>query len=510
MRHIALLILLAVLGTAVFAQAFPAWAAPASSQNNGASTRQAQGTSGGRTAPVKVTPQTPPTKNTGQTSPNKGSAQSENPAQTVPATGKTSAKQPAQPQATAAQKQAAALVTLEERFETLAGDPQKNKLRDNWLKLEESFTALAAKSSGETAAKAAFLQARCREELGARSYMSSDRKKAVELFAAMAKKYPKSPLAPEALYRQAAILGVPLKNTAQAAFVLAALEKNYPDSPEAAKASGLAASFPAGAGNKGTGNAASSGAAGTTSGGKDAKKAGSASVLEQLGLTVKTIMLDAGHGGKDPGCMANGLTEKAFTLAMAKRIGGLLEKKGYTVLYSRGDDTFITLPDRPDMANKHNVDLFISIHLNANPSSEIYGLETYYLDSAKTKDAAKVAARENAVSVQEISDLQFILTDLMLTSKVKESKSLAGCVQKAVMSSLRKGKQSTIDHGVRSAPFYVLVGARMPAILVEFGYATNAKEAVNLKDSTYLDRQAQGVVDGIAAYKDQLAKIAEK
>ena len=231
------------------------------------------------------------------------------------------------------------------------------------------------------------------------------------------------------------------------------------------------------------------------------------SVMDQLGLTVKTIMLDAGHGGKDPGAMAGGIVERQFTLAMARRVGALLEKKGFTVLYTRTGNTYISLQDRPDIANNKKADLFISFHVNANNNAAVHGLETYYLDEAKTQDAAVVAARENAVSVKNISDLQFILTDLMLSYKVKESRHLALCVHRGILKKLRASKLSSHDNGVRSAPFYVLMGARMPAILVEFGYITNKGDLASLKSDAYLQRQAEGLVEGILQYQAELAKM---
>lgn len=239
-------------------------------------------------------------------------------------------------------------------------------------------------------------------------------------------------------------------------------------------------------------------------------KAGPATVMEQLGLTVQTILLDPGHGGKDPGAMANGIVERQFTLAMARRVGKLLQDKGFTVLYTRTGNKFISLQDRPDIANNKKADLFISLHVNANTNPSIHGLETYYLDEAKTQDAALVAARENGVSIKNISDLQFILTDLMLSSKVKESRHLADCVHRGILKSLRGAKMSAFDHGVRSAPFYVLVGARMPAILVEFGYITNNDDAASLKSERYLQRQAEGLVEGILRYKAELAKAVPR
>lgn len=240
------------------------------------------------------------------------------------------------------------------------------------------------------------------------------------------------------------------------------------------------------------------------------KSPGSEQLMKQLGLTVQTIMLDPGHGGKDPGATGGGIVEKQFTLSMAKRIGALLKKEGFTVLYTRTGNDFISLQDRPDLANSKKADLFISIHVNANPGSTIRGLETYYLDEAQTPDAATVAARENTVSVQNISDLQVILTDLMLSSKLEESRHLAKCVHNGILKTLRSAKLAAPDNGSRSAPFYVLMGARMPAILIEFGYITNEADAGNLRSEKYLQRQAEGVVQGVLQYKKELARLAPK
>jgi N-acetylmuramoyl-L-alanine amidase len=162
------------------------------------------------------------------------------------------------------------------------------------------------------------------------------------------------------------------------------------------------------------------------------------------------------------------------------------------------------------MANSKKADLFISIHVNANPKPGVRGLETYYLGEARTQNAQAVAARENGVSARNVSNLQFILTDLMLSSKVKESRHLATCVHNGILRRLRGAKLPAHDNGVRSAPFYVLMGARMPAILVEFGYITNEHDAANLKNDAFLQRQAEGLVQGIKQYRADLAKAVPK
>jgi N-acetylmuramoyl-L-alanine amidase len=232
-------------------------------------------------------------------------------------------------------------------------------------------------------------------------------------------------------------------------------------------------------------------------------------LLEQLGLTVRTIMLDPGHGGKDPGAVANGLREKDINLRFAKILGRKLKKKGFNVLYTRTTDKFIALEQRTAMANVKKADLFLSIHCNANRSRSIHGLETYSLNLAKSKDAVRIAARENAVDPRSISDLQFILTDLMVNSKIKESRDLAKDVQVRTLRCVR-GKWPLSDKGTREAPFYVLMGAKMPSVLVELGYITNRTEAKRLKSDAYLEYLARGIVDGVMAYKGKIERYAMK
>ena len=519
-------------------------------------------------------------------------------------------------------------------YDSLKKDDKASQRRDLWLSLEEKFLQLQAKSKGVDAAKAAYQAACTREELASRSFLPSDRREAASQFGDMAKRYRKSTLAPEALYRQGLLLLNITGEQASAVAVLQDLRKRYPKSPEAAAAGkqlaaiqtqkqppadkkaadessvsiknilwkgkpqralitleldgeaayayefvppdaakktpariylDVAGAFPSQAIKPGlqpknlivtrirTGQAGDGtrimfdcdgvqcfavrtpknaprtiqievsrkvdikdGIAVTqedkkSDGGKGEKRPRQGdALLEQLGLTVQTIMIDAGHGGKDPGAMGGGFIERQFTLDMAKRVGDLLKKKGFTVLYTRTNNAFISLQDRPDIANRKKADLFISIHINANPSPDVSGLETYYLDMAQTQSAATVAARENGVSVKNISDLQFILTDLMLSSKTEESHELARCVHKGILGKVRQAKFSPSDNGVRSAPFYVLMGARMPSILVEFGYITNKKDAQNLKSEAFLQKQAEGLVEGIIAYKLKLANSASR
>lgn len=239
-----------------------------------------------------------------------------------------------------------------------------------------------------------------------------------------------------------------------------------------------------------------------------AARKGAGNLVEQLGLSVRTIMVDPGHGGKDPGAEGlYGIREKNVNLKFARILGDLLRQRGFNVLYTRTTDVFIPLEKRTEMANTKDADLFVSVHCNAHGNSESSGLETYSLNLANSRDAVRVAARENAASQKKISDLQAILSDLMLSSKTSESKDLARLVQKRAISELR-GKYRIRDRGPHEAPFFVLIGANMPAVLVELGYITNPAEAKRLDSDAYLRSLADGLVDGIIAYKKRIERYA--
>ena len=232
----------------------------------------------------------------------------------------------------------------------------------------------------------------------------------------------------------------------------------------------------------------------------------SESLIEQLGLDIRTIMIDPGHGGKDPGAIYGRLKEKDINLRLAKILGKMLKQKGFKVLYTRTTDKFIPLEERTVMANTMGADLFISIHVNAHRNRRVRGIEVYYLNIASSKDAIRVAARENAVSSKKISDLQLILTDLMLNSKIKESSILASKVLDKILLNCKRYRPE--NNGVRQAPFYVLMGARMPAILIEIGYITNSQDRRKLRTYSYLKSIANGVVQGILAYRKSIKKYA--
>jgi len=226
------------------------------------------------------------------------------------------------------------------------------------------------------------------------------------------------------------------------------------------------------------------------------------SLAKQLGLGVSRVIIDAGHGGRDPGAIGRGgLKEKEVMLKLAKLVAEKVRKElKCEAILTRNGDGFLPLEKRTAIANVKKGDLFISLHTNAHKDRSVQGLETYILNIALDEDAMNLAARENATSRKNISDLQMILNDLMLNTKINESCRLAELVQRGLVKELRKRYNEVRDRGVRQAPFYVLIGAEMPAILVEVGYITNATENRRLRSDTYLEMTASGIVKGIDSY----------
>ncbi|MDO5484507.1 MAG: N-acetylmuramoyl-L-alanine amidase, partial [Desulfovibrionaceae bacterium] len=231
-----------------------------------------------------------------------------------------------------------------------------------------------------------------------------------------------------------------------------------------------------------------------------------ADMASQLGLSVHTVFIDAGHGGRDPGTSHNKVLERKVTLDVAMTLGRLLKANGLEVVYSRQNDKAVSLSERTQMANATRADLFVSIHVNACEDSRIQGVETYYLDLARNPQAARVAALENAGSDRRLGDMQDMLADVMLTARVDESRRLATDIQRMTMFRLKRREYTVKNNGVKSAPFHVLIGAQMPAVLVELGYCTNKAEADRLLDAKYRLALAEGLAEGLLAYRDRLLR----
>lgn len=217
---------------------------------------------------------------------------------------------------------------------------------------------------------------------------------------------------------------------------------------------------------------------------------------------IRRIVVDPGHGGHDPGAIgASGLQEKDVVLAIGLKLRDLFkEELGLDVVMTRSTDIFIPLEERTAIANKVGADLFLSVHANAAPNRAAAGIETYYLNLAKTDKVAQLAAKENGTSLEKVSVLQAILFDLMANYKLNDSAHLADEVQKSLHKKIRTAYSDVKNLGVKQGPFYVLVGASMPSILVETAFLSNATEEARLGDPAYQILAAEGILNGVRSY----------
>ncbi|MBI9091304.1 MAG: N-acetylmuramoyl-L-alanine amidase [Desulfobacterium sp.] len=229
----------------------------------------------------------------------------------------------------------------------------------------------------------------------------------------------------------------------------------------------------------------------------------SSAIAKQLALGVRRIVIDPGHGGKDPGAPGylKNVWEKDVVLKISKRLAKKMrDRLKCDVILTRATDTYLTLEERTAIANTRNADLFISLHCNAAKNRKATGTETYFLNLATDDQAIEVAARENATSRKNISDLESILNDLMKNAKINESSRLATKVQGTMCKGLAKNYSKIKNLGVKQAPFYVLLGARMPSILIETSFLSNKTECKRLVSSTYQERLCDAIIDGVERY----------
>jgi N-acetylmuramoyl-L-alanine amidase len=234
---------------------------------------------------------------------------------------------------------------------------------------------------------------------------------------------------------------------------------------------------------------------------------GGFSMARQLGLGVSRIVIDPGHGGHDPGAKGRGVTEAELVLDISLRLQKLLEKAAIEVTLTRDSDEFVSLQERPMIANRENADLFLSIHANASASATARGVETYFLNFANNPNAAQVAARENAASALSMGTLPDVVKAIALNNKLDESRDFAGHVQHAMVDRLRGSNRTLKDLGVKQAPFIVLIGATMPSVLAEISFVTNPQEAKLLKSNAYRQKIAEALFNAIRKYQTSLKAV---
>jgi len=228
-----------------------------------------------------------------------------------------------------------------------------------------------------------------------------------------------------------------------------------------------------------------------------------APVARALALKVKKVVIDPGHGGRDEGTVGpNGLKEKDLVLDVALRLGKLIEERlGVRVIYTRSDDTFVSLEQRTEIANQTSGDLFLSIHANSSPAAaQVSGVETYFLNFSESRNALELAARENAGSQKSVFELQDLIQKITLQDKAEESREFAARVQASLYALSARNFPALKNRGVRQAPFVVLIGTTMPSVLAEIGFLSNPNEESLLRELDYRQNVAEALYRGIASY----------
>ncbi|HEX4001853.1 MAG TPA: N-acetylmuramoyl-L-alanine amidase [Candidatus Acidoferrales bacterium] len=234
------------------------------------------------------------------------------------------------------------------------------------------------------------------------------------------------------------------------------------------------------------------------------------SLTQELGLKISRIAIDPGHGGYDTGAMGpHGLMEKNLCLDVALRLGRLIQDNvpGAEVIYTRTTDKYVSLEDRTAIANRAHADLFISIHANSSDSPEARGVETYYLSLLASPESMRLATRENAFAQSSLHDLPELIQKITRNAKIAESKLFAQDIQSALAARLQIVSRGETNRGVKRAPFVVLTGADMPAVLSEISFISNASDESLLLDSAQRQRVAESLYRGIETYLDSLNSL---
>ncbi|HEY8210093.1 MAG TPA: N-acetylmuramoyl-L-alanine amidase [Myxococcaceae bacterium] len=462
-------------------------------------------------------------------------------------------------------------------YYALKADPKRRQYRHQWLAAVDRFEAVAKSyPNAEKAPDALYTSAELLSDLSHLSMLPEDLQRAVADYRRVVEKHPKHRLADDAALMLARIYALRLDQPEQAQQVLAQAEKQIPRgdcwkeihalrgrleaSAEPAPPAPVPAPVVAKAPEKATEKPSDKAAEKPSGKPKVAKskpslvevqKAAEVSldpdgrptaaspqpapptpsqaahslaklnagrdkditIAEQLGLKVRRVVIDAGHGGHDSGAVGpHGVQEKDVALSIAQKLGHILESQGLDVVHTRATDRFLSLEKRAALANEARGDLFISIHCNSAASASLRGVETYSLNIASDRYSIRLAARENSSSEKGISDLQFILADLATKANTEESSHLAERVQKSLVGELSGKYPGVEDLGTKQALFYVLLGAKMPAILVETSFVSNPDDEKRLSTPAYQSDVANAIAGGVGEYlgnRGRLAKMGE-
>jgi N-acetylmuramoyl-L-alanine amidase len=222
---------------------------------------------------------------------------------------------------------------------------------------------------------------------------------------------------------------------------------------------------------------------------------------------VRTVVLDPGHGGRDPGALGPGLREKDVTLALARRIRPLLAARGLEVLLTRDGDRTVELEERTAFAEGEGADLFVSLHVNAAPRRSLRGIETYYLDRSHERHTVRVAAHENGISPAQLDSLQRTVAGFRISEVSEHSARLAKAVHGELVGGMQRRYGGVNDLGIKKGPFFVLFLSNLPSVLVEVGFLTNPDEAKRLADPRYQAALAAEIAEGIVRYRELAAPV---
>jgi N-acetylmuramoyl-L-alanine amidase len=226
---------------------------------------------------------------------------------------------------------------------------------------------------------------------------------------------------------------------------------------------------------------------------------------------VRTVIVDPGHGGADPGAIGvGGLREKDVTLRLSKLLSAKLRALGFRVVATREGDRSVSLEERTAIAEASNGDVFVSLHANSAPRRSVQGIETYYPDANHERHSLRVAMRENGVSRDQLNELQRTLAKLRIAEISPYSQRLASLVQRQLARALPSRYGKIQDLGAKKGPFYVLFLSNMPAILIEAGFLTNKSDAKRLRNSDYLDSVATQISTGLQRYRDSGSTLAQR
>ena len=358
----------------------------------------------------------------------------------------------------------------------------KRVQREPWEKLSATFLSIyQTERKWKNRPSALYRSALALDRLARQASAKRDARRAVDRYLQLVRRYPRSSLADDSLYRAARLRGEILRDGAGAQALLRQQIKAYPLARATKDASRYLAALAPDAGKKD----------GRTS--ADAPYKG-----KPYRFGVRTVLIDPGHGGRDPGTHHNGIKEKTLTLDIAKRVGAILSAHGVRVRYTRTSDVRVSLEQRAEKVRTNRADLFISIHVNAHALKTIQGFETYYLDISRTSAATRLAAVENALRDRGAKGK--MPPQRLFNIQKQESRRLARNVQETALKRLRKENYRTHDGGVKTAPFHVLRRSGVPGVLIEVGYCTNKPEAERLSRRDYRAAIARGIADGILTY----------